>query len=94
MRRCLLTLLLLVAVTSPARADCECACLDGLNQPVCSSDTDARPSCPDVVCTIAPPAVSEEEDVEPELPPPRRVCRDEMEWDPIFREYERVRVCR
>ena len=93
MRHHWLTLLLLW-VASPAWADCECACVDGLNQPVCGSDTDVRPTCPDAVCAITPPAVSEEQEEEPELPPPRRVCREEIEWDPVFREYNRVRVCR
>jgi hypothetical protein len=85
---------MLLWLAGPAQADCECACVDGLNQPVCSSDAEVRPTCPDAVCAIAPPAVSEEAEEEPELPPPRRVCREEIEWDPIFREYNRVRVCR
>lgn len=40
--------------TSPANAACQCACVNGQVQPVCTSSIDIRPICTPRVCPIVP----------------------------------------
>jgi hypothetical protein len=41
----------------PANAACQCVCMNGEVEAVCSSSIDVQPICPPRVCPIVPPAV-------------------------------------
>jgi len=46
------TLIFLIALTisTAANASCFCACIDGVNQPVCTGALNIEPICPPAIC--------------------------------------------
>jgi hypothetical protein len=52
----LLTFCIGFALTSQARAECTCQCVNGRMQPLCSSSLDLPPICPPAICPIISPS--------------------------------------
>ena len=85
---------LVTAVTigiSPANAACQCVCMNGEVEAVCSSSLDLQPICPPRICPIVPPAVRP---IDPPRVPPvgASTCRSEQVWN--GEQYEWVEICR
>jgi hypothetical protein len=80
---------LLVPVT--VSADCQCLCINGEVEAVCSSSLDVRPVCAPRICPIVPPAVRP---IDPPRVPPVGTsdCRSEQVWN--GEAYEWVEICR
>jgi hypothetical protein len=74
-----------------ANAACQCVCMNGEVEAVCSSSLDIQPICPPRICPIVPPAVRP---IDPPRVPPigASTCRSEQVWN--GEEYEWVEVCR
>jgi hypothetical protein len=49
-----LALALLLAVTAPVFASCECRCVDGESQAVCTSSLEVPPICSRQSCPVSP----------------------------------------
>lgn len=67
-------------VADSASAACQCVCMNGNVEAVCSSSIDVRPICPPRICPIVPPAVRP---IDPPRVPPvgTSKCRSEQVWD-------------
>ena len=76
---------------APASAACQCVCMNGEVEAVCSSSIDVQPICAPRVCPIVPPAVRP---IDPPRVPPvgASTCRSEQVWN--GEEYEWVEICR
>ena len=74
-----------------ANAACQCVCMNGEVEVVCSSSIDVQPICAPRVCPIVPPAVRP---IDPPRVPPvgASQCRSEQVWN--GEEYEWVEICR
>jgi hypothetical protein len=88
----ILTVAALLVLPFAAEAGCYCACMNGANQPICSSAIDVRPICGPAICPIEPPAIS------PILPlkiPPlgTQTCVPQQVWDQNLRQYVWKRIC-
>lgn len=82
-----------VAYSVPAQAACQCRCVNGQIQPVCTSSIDLPPICPPGICPIVPPAVRPI--ATPVVPPlGTRSCRLEQVLNPNNGRYEWKQVCR
>lgn len=78
---------------SPAQASCQCSCVNGQVQPVCTSSIDVRPVCSPRICPIVPPAVRPI--ATPVVPPVgTRSCRMEQVLNPNTGQYEWRSICR
>jgi len=77
--------------TGPAAAACQCVCMNGSVEAVCSSSIDIEPICPPRICPIVPPSVRP---IDPPRVPPvgTNRCRSEQVWN--GEEYEWVEICR
>ena len=91
-----LTALFAIAVAAtfsagPAAAACQCVCMNGNVEAVCSSSIDIEPICPPRICPIVPPSVRP---IDPPRVPPvgTNRCRSEQVWN--GEEYEWVEICR
>lgn len=75
----------------PASATCQCVCMNGNVEAVCSSSIDIQPICPPRVCPIVPPAVRP---IDPPRVPPVGTsnCRSEQVWN--GEKYEWIEICR
>lgn len=82
-----------IIFSSPAAAACQCSCVNGQVQPICSSSIDIRPICTPRICPIVPPAVRPI--ATPVVPPiGTRSCRMEQVLNPYTGQYEWRSVCR
>jgi hypothetical protein len=54
----LLTFCISFALTSQARAECTCQCVNGRMQPLCSSSLDLPSICPPAICPIMSPSIA------------------------------------
>lgn len=87
---------LALALTIPsgsAEAACNCRCVDGKAQPVCSSSTDIPPFCPPASCPIAPPAKSPLDARDP-APAVKPGCETKQVYDPETRAYAWEQICK
>jgi len=66
MHRLFATTVLLLA-SFATHAGCQCSCVGGLPQPVCSSPLDVKPICANRACPPAPPSLAPP--IEPRVPP-------------------------
>ena len=84
--------LLVILLPVYAGADCYCTCINGQNQPVCSSSIDLRPICGPRVCPIEPPSVKP---INPPTVPPigTKVCIQEQVWDHNLGKYVWKQIC-
>lgn len=78
--------------SSAAQASCECACVDGIIRPVCSSSTDVEPVCHPRVCSVVPPAV-EPVQVDPVPPPNTEECQYYQVYSDELKAYEWRSIC-
>lgn len=80
-------------LSSPAEAACQCSCVNGQVQPICTSSIDIRPICSPRICPIVPPAVRP---IATPIVPPigTRTCRMEQVVNPYTGQYEWKQICR
>jgi len=88
----ILTILLVASLPRAASAACECRCVDGVVQPVCSYAWEQPPICAPEVCPIVPPSVTP---VMPPTVPPvgTGACYPAEVFDQISGRYVWQRVC-
>jgi hypothetical protein len=74
-----------------ANAACQCVCMNGNVEAVCSSSLDITPICAPRICPIVPPAIRP---IDPPLVPPIGAlqCRSQQVWN--GEKYEWVAICR
>lgn len=87
--RYLVALLTLLAL--PTSADCICACVGGVNQPLCDSSLDIPRICGPKVCPVVPPRVKP---IDPIMVPPVGTRRCSRELVLVDYVYEWQVVCR
>lgn len=81
---------LIIMPAGKASASCQCACVNGEVEAICSSSLDLQPICAPRICPIVPPGVRPIES--PTIPPiGASRCRSEMVW--TGQEYEWIRLC-
>jgi hypothetical protein len=80
-----------VFFATPAGASCQCLCINGEVEAVCSSALDVHPICAPRICPIVPPAVRP---IDPLRIPPigASKCRSEQVWN--GQKYVWVEICR
>lgn len=85
--------LCLVAAPSPAFARCNCACVDGDMQPICTTSIEITPICPPSVCPLAPLAVTP---IQPPTIPPvgASYCYPAQVLNPHIKRYQWQQLCR
>lgn len=74
-------------------SSCVCVCMNGENQPLCSSTLDIPPVCPPKICPIEPPSI---EPIQPPSIPPigTQNCWMEQVFNEYTQQYEWRQVCR
>jgi len=86
-----LALIVSLLFAREALAVCECRCVSGSMQPLCSSSLDIQPPCVGI-CPIVPPSIPPIET--PRIPPIGTTrCRNEQVLNPNTRQYEWREVC-
>lgn len=80
-------------VATPSQAVCECVCINGVEQSVCTSSIDIPALCGVRLCPMAPPALSP---LDPPVVPPVGTshCQSEQVYNEYTRRYEWQMVCR
>jgi hypothetical protein len=92
MMRLLLALAFGGVLSATAEADCECRCVDGEMQPLCSSSIDLPPLCPTTPCSLAPLSIAPLPSMQ--LPPlGTSHCSQRQVLNPATRQYEWRNVC-
>lgn len=87
-----LGLTFIVFTSNAVIASCICTCINGQNQPLCSSSIDIRPICPPKVCPIEPPSIAPI--MRPVVPPiGTSNCWNEQVLNPYSGRYEWQEVC-
>lgn len=90
----LLPLIFAAFFAADAAAQCQCACVNGRVQAICSSAFDLKPLCPPRMCPATgipglPPLAGND------LPPLGTTqCRNVKVYNPQTRRYEWRKVCR
>ena len=87
----LMTISMLIGMTPvPGRAACQCLCVNGEVEAICSSSLDVQPVCAPRVCPIVPPSVRP---IDPPRVPPVGAsrCRSEQVWN--GEKYVWVEIC-
>jgi hypothetical protein len=83
----------LVSLSGSAFASCECACVNGKVEPICTSSIEVKPYCAPTICPAPPPAQAPA--TLPAIPPPgTSSCKLDQYWNPVSNQYEWRRVCR
>ncbi|WP_407174796.1 hypothetical protein [Bradyrhizobium sp. STM 3562] len=90
--RFILAALLGVVLAAPAHASCECRCVEGEMQALCSSSIDIAPICPATVCAIPPPSIAP---IQPPQVAPLGTseCSPRQVLNPDTHRYEWRRLC-
>lgn len=85
-------LIALFALSSSAFAACQCSCVNGQPQALCSSALDIRPFCSASICPIAPPSVAP---INPVRVPPigTTQCHMAQVLDPYTHQYVWKQIC-
>lgn len=86
-------LCLIIEPAGKSFGDCICTCVNGVNQPLCTSPLDIPPICPPKICPIEPPSV---EPIRPPRIPPigTKRCWMEQVLNPYSGQYEWIEICR
>ncbi len=89
----LLGVLIAGAFIAPsAGASCQCVCMDGAVQAVCSSSLDIEPICAPRICPIVPPSIKPIQ--RPRIPPiGARKCVQKRIYNERTRRYDWQEVC-
>lgn len=89
----ILVALAVLAASFDASAACQCACVNGVPQAICSNPVELRPLCPPTLCPN--PAPSLRPLPVPQLPPVgARSCAPEQVLNPYTGLYEWHTLCR
>lgn len=95
---CCLPILILVVfsivfVSSDVWSRCTCVCMNGENQPLCTSTMDLKPICPPKICPIETPSI---QPIAPITLPPlgTEECRMEQVYNQNTAQYQWMQVCR
>lgn len=81
-----------VALSSGAHAACQCVCMNGVVEAICSSTLDIEPICPPRICPITPPSVAPIQ--APRVPPVgTSTCFPRQIYNEYSRRYEWREVC-
>ena len=81
-----------LALTARAQASCECRCVDGSMQALCSSAIDLPPICPSGGCALPPASIAPLR--LPGLPPLGTTqCSERQVLNPATQQYEWHRIC-
>lgn len=79
-------------VSGFALADCQCVCMSGEVQTVCSSSLDIQPICSPRVCPITPPSI--EPIQQPRVPPiGTSNCIQRQVYNEYTHQYEWKEIC-
>jgi len=79
--------------SSSSYGACQCVCMEGKNQPLCSSSMDLPPICPPKICPIEPPSIAPLG--LPSLPPVGTTrCAQQQVLNNYTGRYEWQEVCR
>jgi hypothetical protein len=80
-------------LSTDAFAACQCRCVGGEMQPICSSAMEIRPICPPTVCGIVPPSIAPI--ATPMVPPiGATTCGPQQVLNPFTHQYEWRTLCR
>jgi hypothetical protein len=81
-----------LALTAQAEASCQCRCVDGEMQPLCSSSIDIPPICPATVCMLPPASIAP---IQPARIPPLGTsqCSQRQVLNPATHQYEWRSIC-
>lgn len=91
MKRILLITAILFSIE--ANAYCQCKCVNGRTEALCSSALDLEPICPPKICPLTRPSVSPIH--KPYVPPIGTTsCRNMQVYNKTTRRYEYKSVCR
>jgi hypothetical protein len=90
--RILLIVTFSLALTAQAEASCECRCVDGEMQPLCSSSIDIPPICPATICALPPASIAP---IQPARIPPLGTshCSQRQVLNPMTHQYEWRSLC-
>ncbi|MDA0708534.1 MAG: hypothetical protein O2963_05630 [Proteobacteria bacterium] len=92
MRTMFLTVFLFWTLASNVSASCTCACVNGVGQPLCTSSLDIKPSCAQLICSVAPPSIKPANPLN--VPPPGSTnCQMQQVLNPTTKLYEWKQVC-
>jgi hypothetical protein len=81
----------LLLLSTAAHAECECACVNGNMQAICSSGIDLPPICPLTICPLVPPSIAPI--ATPMIPPiGTQFCHPEQVY--VNHHYEWRTICR
>ena len=79
-------------VSADAMAVCQCACVGGQMQAICTNALDLEPICPPTICPIVPAAI---QPIQPLTLPPLGAsrCEQEQVYNEYTDEYEWQTIC-
>ena len=82
----------LMAIATPAQADCTCACVNGQVEALCSSSIDLKPLCAMQLCPMTPLSITP---IKPLTLPPLGTtsCHQAQVLNPYTRQYQWQTVC-
>ena len=73
-------------------ASCQCACVNGQVQAVCTGAQGIKPFCPPQICAFTPPSIAPVQ--QPRVPPMgTSKCEQKQVYNESTREYEWQEVC-
>ena len=83
---------LALLASSNAVAVCQCVCVNGEMQALCTNSLDIEPICPPAICPIAPAAI---QPIQPLTLPPLGTseCEQEQVYNAYTGQYEWKTVC-
>ena len=86
------TVLLTGLIPITSNADCQCMCVNGTVQAMCSRTTDVQPICAPRVCPLTPPSVTPI--TSPHVPPVGTTqCAPRQVYNEYTHQYEWKEVC-
>lgn len=94
MKRIVITWLLALGLftTCAALADCQCVCMNGEVQAICSNSIDMQPICAPRVCPITPPSI--EPIQSPRVPPiGTSNCSEQQVYNEYSHNYVWKEIC-
>jgi hypothetical protein len=90
--RILISVLTILLISTAAYAECECQCVNGQMQSMCSNTTDIPRICPPSICPMTPPSVTP---IMPPMvaPPGATRCHSDQIYNPVTGMYEWRSAC-
>lgn len=80
-------------MSQPSISACQCKCVNGNVEAICSSSVDLKPICPPQICPIAPPSVRPIQ--QPQVPPVGTTsCNMQQVYNAQKGLYEWRNICR